>query len=324
MNRPMTSLDNLRVFMRSVELGSFSAAGRSMRMSAAVVSYRMAALERELGCQLLLRTTRRMNLTERGRLFYERCREVIEAIERAEASVREASGDLRGAVRITAPLGLGRRVVAPLAMAFRTAHPNVDFRMRLSDHLLDLVGESTDVALRMARFDDSTFTIRKIADVERMLCAAPAYLDAMGAPRSPDDLLAHRCLLLRYPGAQQFRWTLLVGGAPTSVPVAGPLDADDGDVLTDWALAGQGIVLKPRFEVAALLAEGRLREVLPDYPPLPVSVAALSPSRRASRLTRAVTDALIEATRTHIREALRPGADAHAEDASAMLQGTGK
>ncbi len=320
----MTSLDNLRIFMRSVELGSFSAAGRSMRMSAAVVSYRMAMLERELGCQLLLRTTRRMNLTEQGRLFYERCRQVIEAVEHAEASVRETSGELRGPLRVTSPLGLGRRVVAPLAVTFRTAHPNVDFRMRFSDHLLDLVGESTDVALRMARFDDSTFTIRKIADAERVLCAAPSYLEAEGTPHSPDELLAHRCLLLRYPGAQQFRWTLLVEGSPTSFPVGGPLDADDGDVLTDWALAGAGLVLKPRFEVAALLAQGRLREVMPGFPPTPVTVAALSPARRSSRLGRAFADALIEATRSHIRRALEAGPQAQLEASNSMVQGVGK
>lgn len=303
----MTSPDNLRIFMRSVELGSFSAAGRSLRMSAAVVSYRMGLLERELGCQLLLRTTRRMNLTEQGRLFYERCREVIEAIEQAEASVRETAGELSGPLRVTAPLGLGRRVLAPLATAFRRSHPRVDFRIRLSDHLLDLVAESTDIALRMARFDDSSFTIRKIADVERVLCAAPSYLEREGTPRGPDDLLAHRCLLLRYPGAQQFRWTLLVGGTPMSLPVAGPLDADDGDVLTDWAIMGEGIILKPRFEVAGLLAEAKLREVLPATPPTPVILAALSPLRRSSRLGRAFADALIEATRAHMQQALACG-----------------
>ena len=298
----MTSLDNLRIFMRSVELGSFSAAGRSLRMSAALVSHRMALLERDLGCQLLLRTTRRMNLTERGRLFYERCRDVVEAVERAEASVLEGGGELRGPLRVTAPLGLGRAVVAPLAGRFRARHPRSELRLRLSDHLLDLVAESVDVALRLARFDDSSFVIRKVADVEQVLCAAPAYLDAHGEPEAPDDLLAHRCLLLRYPGAQQFRWPLVVGGRPASVPVAGPLDADDGDVLTAWALAGEGIVLKPRFEVAEALADGRLREVLTEAPPLATTLAVLMPSRRASRLARAFVDALVEAARAHLAD----------------------
>ena len=302
MGGDLTSLENLRIFMRSVELGSFSAAGRSLRMSAAVVSYRMGLLERELGCQLLLRSTRRMNLTERGRVFYERSREVIEAIERAEASVLESSDELRGALRITAPLGLGKRLVAPLARAFRAANPRVELRLRLSDHLLDLITESVDVALRMARFEDSSLIIRKIADVDRVLCAAPSYLDTYGVPRSPDDLLAHRCLLLRYPGAQQFRWTLRVDGTPIALPVAGPLDADDGDVLTEWALAGEGIIIKPRFEVAAFLADKSLCVVLPESPPTPSTLAALSPSRRVSKLSRAFTDQLVEVARTYVRE----------------------
>ena len=296
----MTSLENMRIFMRSVELGSFSAAGRALRMSSAVVSYRIQALESDLGCQLLVRTTRRMNLTERGRVFYERCLDVVEAVDRAEASVAEIGGELRGPLRVTAPLGLGRRVVAPLARSFRTTHPKVELRLRLSDHLLDLVGESIDVALRMARFDDSSFTIRKIAEVERMLCAAPAYLDRHGMPESPDDLLNHRCLLLRYPGAQQFRWTLRVDGEAATFPVSGPLDADDGDVLTAWALEGEGIVLKPVFEVAQFLDDGRLVPVLPACPPTPVTLAALYPTRRASPVTRGFVDALVE----HARRAL--------------------
>ncbi len=300
----MTSLENMRIFMRSVELGSFSAAGRAMRMSSAVVSYRIQALEADLGCQLLVRTTRRMNPTERGKLFYERCLDVVEAVERAEASVAEMAGGLRGPLRVTAPLGLGRRVVAPLARAFRSAHPKVELRLRLSDHLLDLVGESIDVALRLARFDNSSFTIRKIADVERVLCAAPAYLEAQGTPESPDELFKHRCLLLRYPGAQQFRWTLQVDGEPATFPVSGPLDADDGDVLTDWALDGEGIALKPLFEVADHLSAGRLVPVLPDFPPNPVTLAALYPTRRASPVSKAFVDALVEDMRGCLQRAL--------------------
>ncbi len=300
----MTSLENMRIFMRSVELGSFSAAGRALRMSSAVVSYRMQTLEAELGCQLLVRTTRRMNLTERGRVFYERCLDVVEAVERAEASVAEIAGGLRGPLRVTAPLGLGRRIVAPLARTFRSIHPKVEVRMRLSDHLLDLVGESIDVALRMARFDDSSFTIRKIADVERVLCAAPAYLAAHGTPESPDDLFTHHCLLLRYPGAQQFRWTLLMDGDPATFPVSGPLDADDGDVLTHWAIEGQGIVLKPIFEVAELLSEGRLVPVLPACPPIPVTLAALYPTRRASAVSKAFVEALVEDARAYLHRSL--------------------
>lgn len=306
MRAPISSLEDLYIFVRTVELGSFSAAGRALRISAQVVSYRIQALEQELDCRLFVRTTRRMNLTDRGRLFYEGCLDVVEAVGRAQASVAQAGDDLRGPLRITAPLGLGRRVVAPLAASFRRLHPKLEFRLRLSDHLLDLVLESVDVALRMAHFEDSSFTIRKIAEVERVLCAAPAYLSEHGTPQRPSELLAHRCLLLRYPGAQQFRWELRVDGAAATIRIAGPLDADDGDVLTQWALDGAGIVLKPVFEVAEALAQGRLVPILAECPPFPVTLAALYPTRRASPGVRAFVDCLADEVRRHLGQALTP------------------
>jgi DNA-binding transcriptional LysR family regulator len=294
-------IENIRVFMAAVESGSFSEAGRALRLSPAVASYRIRVLEEHLGCRLIIRTTRRMNLTEAGRIFYERCLDVIEALERAEASVAERGGAPRGAIKLTAPLGLGRKLVAPLIGAYRESHPETEIRLRLSDHLLDLVQESIDVALRMARLEDSTFTQRKVADIARVICAAPSYLDRAGAPRTPQDLLEHQCLLLRYPGSNQFRWPLRSGGASLVMPVSGAVDADDGDVLTDWALAGQGLVLKPLFEVARHVAEGRLRIVLPEHPPEPVTLAVLYPTRRMlSRRVRDLVETIHEAARRHV------------------------
>jgi len=276
----VVSLESIRIFMRAAEAGSFSAAGRVLRMSPSVVSYRVQALETSLNCRLVMRTTRRMNLTEAGRIFYERCVDIIEAVERAEISVAEAGASPRGTLKVTAPLGLGRRVIAPLVTRYREQHGETDVRLRLSDHLLDLVQESIDVAIRLASLPDSTFTLRKIADVERVLCASPAYLERFGTPQTVPDLLEHACLLLRFPRSQQFRWTLLVKGEPTTVPVSGPVDADDIDVLAAWALDGRGIVMMPCFEAAADLAAGRLVTVLPGAPPQPVMLAALYPTRK--------------------------------------------
>lgn len=302
-------LENIRVFMRAVESGSFSEAGRVLRISSAVASYRIRVLEEHLGCRLLTRTTRRMNLTEAGRIFYERCLDVVEAMERAEASVADEGGAPKGAIKLTAPLGLGRKVIAPIVGQFRDRHPQSEVRLRLSDHLLDLVQEAIDVALRMAVLDDSTFTQRKIAEVRRVICAAPAYLDRRGHPRVPDDLLQHDCLLLRFPGSRQFRWTLTAGSRSLTIPVSGPVDADDGDVLTDWAVAGQGLVLKPRFEVAAHLEAGRLVPVLPDCPPEPVTLAVLYPTRRMMpRQVRDLVDIIHDSSRAHVaRELARIG-----------------
>jgi DNA-binding transcriptional LysR family regulator len=298
----MISLENVRIFMRAVETGSFSAAGRKLRLSPSVVSYRIQLLEDHLNARLLTRTTRSMNLTEAGRVFFDRCLEVVEAVERAEASVAtEAGASPRGNLHVTAPLGLGRRVIAPMLTRYRELQPHTEVRLRLSDHLLDLVQEGVDVAIRIARMDDSSFTLRKIADVRRVLCAAPAYLERRGVPQSPPDLAAHDCLLLRFPGSQQFRWTLEAAGEAVTVPVAGPLDVDDGDVLTQWALDGLGIVLKPLFEIAPLIAEGQLVEVLPEAPPLPVTLGVLYPTRRMlPPRTKSFIELAVEEMRKHV------------------------
>jgi DNA-binding transcriptional LysR family regulator len=122
--------------------------------------------------------------------------------------------------------------------------------------------------------------LRKIAEVRRILCAAPAYLEARGRPETPQDLAKHDCLLLRFPGSQQFRWTLEYRHEAITIPVSGPFDVDDGDVLTQWAVDGLGIVLKPLFEVAEHIAAGRLVEVLSEAPPQPVTLGLLYPTRR--------------------------------------------
>jgi len=273
-------LENIRVFVRVVEQGSLSAAGRQLRLSPAVVSHRMQALEAHLGARLLNRTTRRVQPTEQGLAFYNACQDVISALEFAESVVADAGGAPQGTLRVTAPLGMGRRILGPLVPEFRDAFPQIDVQLRLSDHLLDLLAESVDIAVRMGVMPDSALIARKIMDCERVLCAAPAYLDAQGTPETPDDLLNHQCLLLRFPGSQQFRWTLNSKAGPTTVPVSGSFDADDGDVLTTWAVMGRGIVMKPVWEVADHLRDGRLRPVLLDHAPEPVVLSVLYPHRQ--------------------------------------------
>ncbi len=275
----MALIENIRVFVRVVELGSLSAAGRHLRMSPAVVSHRLQQLESHLGARLLHRTTRQVQPTEQGHAFYAACHDVLQAVEQAEAAVSDTGGMPRGNLRVTAPLGLGRRVLAPLIPAFRTRHPQVEVRLRLSDHILDLLADQLDAAVRMAPLPDSSLIVRKIADCPRLLCAAPAYLEAHGTPGTPEELLEHQCLLLRFPGSQQYRWTLRTPDGPVTLPVAGRFDADEGDVLTEWALMGEGIVLKPLWEIARHLRDGRLRPLLLDYPPEPAVIAVLYPHR---------------------------------------------
>ena len=297
----MLSLESIRIFMRAAETGSFSAAGRALRLSPSVISYRIQTLEEHLGCLLLTRTTRRMNLTEAGRVFYDRCLDIAASVERAEKSVETQGAAPRGTLKVTAPLALGRRVVAPLIPAFRERHPETDVHLRLSDHLLDLVQEAVDVAVRLAQMRDSTFTLRKAAEIERILCASPDYLAEHPAPGSPAELIDHSCLLLRFPGSEQFRWSLRDGDEVVTLPVSGRIDADDGDVLTEWAIQGLGIVLKPVFEVAPYLADGRLVPVLPRTPPLPVTLGVVYPSRKMlPNRAKTFVEMTTEALRAHV------------------------
>jgi len=291
----MALLENIRVFVRVVELGSFSAAGRNLRLSPAVVSHRIQQLEAHVGVRLLNRTTRQVQPTEQGMHYYEACLEVQRAVEQAETSVAGAGAAPQGTLKVTAPLVFGRRILAPLIPAFQAATPNVEVQLRMSDHLLDLIKEGVDAAVRLSVPTDSSLIIRKIADCPRQLFAAPCYLEEHGEPREPEDLLDHNCLLLRFQGSTQYRWLLNGPKGKLTLNVRGRLDADDSDVLTQWAVDGHGIVLKPIWEVSEHLQAGRLKPVLTDFPPDPATLAVLYPHRRLlPAKVRAFADFLME------------------------------
>ncbi|GAB4259843.1 MAG: LysR family transcriptional regulator [Pararhodobacter sp.] len=278
----MPYLESIRVFLRVVELGSITSGGRDLRLTPAVASKRIKELETRLGTRLLNRTTRKLVPTEAGRLFYDQARVVVAALEEAEASLAGFSGQPRGTIRVTAPLGVGRRIVAPLVPRFCDQFPEVEVRLRLSDRRVDLFEEGLDAAFVLGTPDDSTMKLRKIAECERLLCASPSYLESRGTPQVPDDLIGqkHNCLLLRFPRSPEYFWVLQTPEGPQKLEVSGRFDADVADVLTDWAREGRGIVNVPRFEVEADLAAGRLVPVLPETPPLPVVFGILYPHRK--------------------------------------------
>lgn len=276
----MPYLESLRVFVRVVELGSITAGGRDLRMSPAVASNRIKDLETRYGVRLLNRTTRKLVPTEVGRAFYDNARRVIETLDEAEAVVSGFSGMPHGALRVTAPLGLGRRLIAPLVPKFCDEYPGVEVRLRLSDRNVDIIADGIDLAFFLGEPQDSGLKWRRIAECRRVLVATPAYLEAHGRPERPEDLTAHNCLLLRYPRSPEYYWVLQTPEGPQKLLVNGKFDADDGDVLSNWALGGRGIVNRPRYEVAEHLAAGQLVEVLPDYPPIPSQFGVLTPHRR--------------------------------------------
>jgi DNA-binding transcriptional LysR family regulator len=252
-----------------------------MRISPAVASNRIKELEKHLGVRLFNRTTRQLMPTEHGNVFYSGAKAVLEAIVEAEAAVAALSGQPRGTIRVTAPLGLGRRLIASGIPDFHDRYPDIEVRLRLSDHNVDILKEGIDVAFRLGLIEDSSLRMRGIMECERVLVAAPKYIAARGEPAEPRDLLGkrHDCLMLRYPGLKEHYWTLQTPSGPQKFEVHGPYDSDDGDVLTEWALAGRGIVNKPRFEVEPFIREGRLKVVLAGCAPTPIQFAAVYPHK---------------------------------------------
>lgn len=278
----MSYVESLRVFTRVYELGNITSGGRDLRLTPAVASKRIKELEKHLGVRLFNRTTRSIVPTEVGTVFYDEAKGILQALESAEAKVANFSGHPRGAIRITSPLGVGRRIVAPLVPDFVESYPETEVQMRLSDRKVDILADGIDVAFFVGKPADSNMKLRKITDCDRVLCASPAYLSQAGTPMAPDDLLDHdhNCLLLRYPRSPEYFWTLQTSTGPQKLEVRGKFDADDGDVLTDWALAGRGIVNKPRFDVEEHLSSGQLVEVLPQTPPVPTVFGCLYPHKK--------------------------------------------
>ncbi len=302
----MSYFDNIRTFVRVYELGSMSAAGRDLRISPAVTSSRISQLEEHLSVRLFQRTTRSLTPTEQGRAFYSGACAVLESVENAEAQVVNITENPKGSLYVAAPLGVGRRLVAPQVPEFLNLYPEVSVRLRLTDRKVDLTTEGLDLAFFLGKPEDSNLRIRKFADVERVLCASPRYLKERGHPSDGDELIAdgHECLNLRFPGATEFQWRLTTSEGPKRFRVTGRYESDDGDVLTDWALAGHGVALKPVFEVAEHLKTGRLVPVATKTPPEPIQMACLfTHRRRQDPKTRLFMEFMIERVSAIVRNA---------------------
>ena len=278
----VNNINNIRMFVRVYELENMSAAARDLRVSAAVASSRVGELEKQLGVRLFTRTTRSIQPTEQGRIFYDKAVAILDAVDEAEAAVHEVTQTPRGSLFVAAPLGVGRRLIAPHIAAFQDEYPEIHVRLRLSDRKVDLTQEGLDVAFVLGNPPDSAHRIRVISECPRVLCAAPSYIARRGAPSDGAELIndAHDCLLLRFPGSTEFRWTLETSDGSQSFAVEGPVSCDDGDVLTAWALDGRGIVNKPVFDVAEQLASGRLVPVCEKTPPPMAQLAVMFPHKR--------------------------------------------
>ncbi len=270
-------LNRVAVFVRVVEERGFTAAAKALGLPKSSVSRSVALLERELGARLLLRSTRSVTLTDAGAAFYQRASRGLSAVEEAREAVVELESDVRGRVRITAPLDVGVSLLAPLVAEFVVRHPNVHVDVALTSRVVDLVEEGFDLALRVGAAPDSTLVARKLSPLELGLYAAPRYLAERGEPRHVADLARHRCVLFRAPQGRA-TWTLTGPSGPRSVEVSGPVGADDMAFVQTAVRAGLGIGILPTF--VGRKSEDALARVLPDHS---VSGAALHLVYPASR-----------------------------------------
>jgi DNA-binding transcriptional LysR family regulator len=294
----MSKIQQMSSFVAVVDAGSFVRAADSISTSKAAVSRHVAELEQRLGVRLLHRTTRRLSLTEEGRLFFERAKELLESIDEAEAQVTLRAGEARGLIRVNAPLTFGALHLAPLWGAFADANPLVSLDITLSDRLVDLVDEGYDLAIRITSIADSTLVMRKLATTRMVLCASPDYLAKRGTPAHPSELAAHAVISYTYWSTRD-EWRFSGPDGPVAVRIVPRIHTNNGDTCRRAALAHQGLILQPDFIVGEDLKRGDLVEVLPAFHSVEVGIHAVYASRKNLPLkTRRLIDYLADALRT--------------------------
>lgn len=263
----MKNLQDLRIFLETARLGSLSACARQMNITPAVASAAIKRLEAELDALLFIRSTRSLRLTEQGERFLPQCQEALALLDDGVAALREQSNELSGQVRLSAPSDLGRNLLLPWLDAFMDAHPKVRLRLHLSDAPADLYSQSVDLAVRYGAPKDSSLIAVPLAPENQViLCAAPAYIQRFGSPKTPEELTQHNCLCLGHNDTLHTRWTFVRKNKEQNVEtqqveVTGNRDSKDGDAIRLWALAGKGIARKSRLDVIRELRTGALVEI---------------------------------------------------------------
>jgi DNA-binding transcriptional LysR family regulator len=292
----MDRIDLMRVYIRVAELGSFTQAADSLGLSKASISSAIRELETSLGARLLQRTTRRVQMTPDGQLFYERSRDMLAELDELHAMFQHDDAGLAGRLRVDLPVAVARNIVIPALPAFLRAHPRLQLELSGTDRRVDAVREGFDCVLRVGALESSSLVARPLGHFGMLNCASPDYLERHGVPRTIADLQSH--FLVDYAPALGGRTALfeyMDGKERRVAEVAAALAVNNSDAYQAACLAGLGIVQAPRSGMRELLAQGRLVPVLPDYlaPPMPVTL--LYPSRRQlSRRVRRFMDWLAD------------------------------
>ncbi|MFM8625139.1 MAG: LysR family transcriptional regulator [Betaproteobacteria bacterium] len=276
----MDRLKQIESFVAVATRGSLTAAALAEGVAPAIIGRRLDALEARLGVKLLVRTTRRINLTHEGSAFLEDCQRLLADLFNAESSVSAGGVKASGHLRITAPAGFGRRHVAPLVARFRAQHSEVTLSLNLRDRVVDLAAEGFDCAVRVGDLPDSSLVSVRLADNRRLCVATPDFLERCGTPAHPSELSRFDCLMLSGDASQARGWAFRVGQEVQHLRPGGPMDCSDGQVLHDWCLAGYGIAWRSTWEVEDEIAAGTLVEVLREFAAPPNGIYAVFPQRK--------------------------------------------
>lgn len=271
----MNQLDHIAAFVKVAELGSYTRAAEALDLSRTRVSRIVMALEETLGVRLIQRTTRRLHLTAEGERYLAHAQAILQALDEAAADVGSGVSEIRGRLRINGPMSFGMRHLSPLVARFMVAYPGLDVRLDLSDRRVDLLEEGYDVAIRIGSLPDSSLVARRLTRCQMLFCASPAYLETHGVPANAEALAHHRCLRYRSDLANS-NWRF----EHMTLTPQGPLESNNGDVLTHAAEAGIGIAHQPSFLVTESIIAGRLVQVLPHIPPKMLDIHAIYPARR--------------------------------------------
>lgn len=271
----MANWEGVTEFVAVAETGGFTSAAERLGISTAQVSRQVGALEARLAIRLFYRTTRKVTITEPGQVYYNHCRQLLDGLDEAERAVTDLHQTPRGRLKMTAPVTYGEREIAPLVTSFMTRYPDLVVNLTLTNRMLDLVAESYDLAIRLGHLEDSSLIAKQLSSRSNHVCAAPAYLEEHGAPRTLGELEQHNCLR-----GTPDHWRFQEGGRPRPVRVSGSLRCNSGWALVDAALRGIGIIQLPDYYVQAHLDAGRLVPLLAEYSPPDEGIWAIYPPNR--------------------------------------------
>lgn len=267
----MDRFEAMRTLVAAVDGGSLSAGSRILGVPLPTVSRRVSDLEAHLGVQLVLRTSRKLLLTDVGQAFVATCRRVLDEVDMAERAAAGEFRTLRGDMLITAPIMFGRLHVEPVVLAFLKAYPDINVRLVLADYMIDLVETQVDLAVRIGLLPDSSLVATKLGVVRWVTCASPAYLEKRGMPRDLEDLAAYDCIAFERLYSTDV-WTFRKDTGTVAVPIRPRFAVNTADGAIDAALAGAGIVRILSYQAAEAIADGRLVVVLPQFQPEPLPV----------------------------------------------------